>query len=156
MSEKFLDRLKQILDRKLYSMPQEQREAERAASMAFMKKEFTQKALDDTYNVLRQHAAGIVYTIESRLVGRKKAFERPSEERFTITLETVRATVEQKEDHLLATITKGDPPDETRTLTFPARVREDSIILTRADSPMSIYPDDVLGDILEAVIDLVD
>ncbi|MFQ6672725.1 MAG: hypothetical protein ACE5KY_05445 [Candidatus Tectimicrobiota bacterium] len=156
MSEKLLDRLKQVLDRKLFGMSEEQREAERTASMAFMKQQFAKKALDDTFNVLRQNAAGITYTIESKLVDRKKAFERPGEERFTITLGTVRATVERKDDHLLATITKGDPPDETRVLTFPARVREDSIILSRADSPMSIYPDDVLGDVLEAMIELVD
>ncbi|MFQ6673098.1 MAG: hypothetical protein ACE5KY_07340, partial [Candidatus Tectimicrobiota bacterium] len=129
MSEKLLDRLKQVLDRKLYGMPEEQRESERAASMSHMKKQFAKKALDDTFDALRQNAAGIAYTIESKLVGRKKAFERPSEERFAITLGTVKATVELQDDQLVATITKDGHPDETRTLAFPTRLREDSIIL---------------------------
>ncbi|MDA2915623.1 hypothetical protein MYX64_02075 [Nitrospinae bacterium AH_259_B05_G02_I21] len=156
MSEKLIDRLKQALDRKIYGMPKEQWEAELAAGVAFMKKHFAKIAFNDIFNFLKQNAAGIAYTIESKLVGRNKTFKRTGEESFLISLGTVRASVELKEDHIAATITKGDPPDETRTLTFHATVQNGSIFLTRADSPMSIYPDDALGDILEAMIELVD
>ena len=156
MSEKFLDRLKQILDKKLYSMPQEQREAELAAGDTFVKKHFSQMAFNDIFNLLKQNAAGIAFTIESKLVGRSKSYERTSDESFIITVDAVQANVELKEGYISATITKGDPPEETRTLTFRGTVQDGSIFLTRADSPMSISPDDALGDIMEAVIDLVD
>ncbi len=156
MSEKFLDRLKQILDGKLYSMPQEQREAELAAGDTFVKKHFSQMAFNDIFNLLQQNAAGIAFTIESKLVGRSKSYERLSDESFIIIVDSVQANVELKEGYIDATITKGDPPEETRTLTFRATMLDGSIFLTRAESPMSIYPDDALGDIMEAVIDLVD
>ncbi len=156
MSDKLIDRLKQALDRKIYGLPTEQREAALAASDAFTKKHFSQMAFTDIFNLLQQNAAGIAFTIESKLVGRLKSFERKSDEHFTITLGAVQASVELKDDSIAATITKGDPPDETRTLAFNASLQEGSIFLTRTDSPMSIYPDDALGDILEAIIELVD
>ncbi len=156
MSEKLIDRLKQVLDRKIYGFPTEQRDAELAASDAFVKKHFSQMAFNDIFNLLKQIATGIAFTIESKLVGRSKSYERLSDESFIIIVDSVQANVELKEGYIDATITKGDPPEETRTLTFRATVQDGSIFLTRAESPMSIYPDDALGDIMEAVIDLVD
>ena len=156
MTEKLTNRLKEILDRKLFNMPKEQRERELAAGEAFMKQQFLQMAFNDIFNLLQQNAAGIAFAIESKLVGRSKSFERISDESFSITLGSVKALVELKDDHIAATITKGSPPDESRTLTFHASIQDGSIFLTRADSPMSVYPDDVLGDILEVLIELVD
>jgi hypothetical protein len=156
MSDKLIDRLKKALDRRVYGLPTEQREAELAASDTFVKKHFAQMAFNDIFNFMQQNAAGIAFTIESKLVGRSKSFERESDEHFIIMLGTVKANVELNEDSITATITKGDPPTETRSLTFNASLQDGSIFLTRAESPMSIYPDDALGDILEAMIELVD
>lgn len=156
MSEKLIDRLKQVLDRKIYGLPTEQREAELAASDTFTKRHFSQMAFTDIFNLMQQNAAGIAFTIESKLVGRTKSVDRKSDEHFTITLGAVQASVELKDSSIASTITKGDPPTESRSLTFNASLQEGSIFLTRAESPMSIYPDDALGDILEAMIELVD
>ncbi len=110
MSEKVLDRLKQVLDKKLYSMPPEQRDAELAAGDTFVKNHFSQMAFNDIFNLLQQNAAGIAFTIESKLVGRSKSFERTSDESFIIAVDAVQANVELKDGYIDATITKGDPP----------------------------------------------
>lgn len=156
MSEKLLSRLREALDDKLYSMPKKQREAELAAGESFMKSQFIEMAFNDIYELLKKNAAGIAFAVESKLVGRTKNFERLSEESFKITIGSVNALVEKKEEHIAATISKGDPPKESKSLTFHATVQDGSIFLTRAESPMSIYPNDVLGDILVAMIHLVD
>jgi hypothetical protein len=156
MSDKLIDRLKQALEKKIYGLPPEQRDAELAAGDVFVKRHFAQMAFNDIFNLLKQNAAGIAFTIESKLIGRSKSFEQKSDEHFIITLGTVQASVELDDESIAATITKGDPPAETRTLVFNASLQDGSIFLTRADSPMSIYPDDALGDILETVIELVD
>lgn len=156
MSDKLIKRMKEVLDQKLYSMPKEQREAEQTAGEAFMREQFAQMAFNDIFEHLQKNAAGIAFAIESKLVGRQKAFERVSDGQFKLTLGSVTADVELRGDQIAATITKGDPPAETEELTFHATVQDGSIFLTRTESPMSIYPDDVLGDILEAMIKLVD
>lgn len=156
MKDKLSTRLRAVLDKKIYSMPKEQREREMAASDAFMKKQFIQMAFNDIFDFLKQNAAGIAFAIESKLVGRSKSFERISDESFKINIGSVDALVELKEDRISATITKGAESPPKLTLDFFAKLQDGSIFLTRAESPMSIYPDDALGDILEAVIELVD
>lgn len=156
MSDKLIDRLKEALDKKLYNMPDEQREAERKAGEAFMRKQFAHMAFNDIFEYLKKNAAGIAFAIESKLVGRKKSFEQISEEKLNLLIGTVSADIELKDDRIAVTISKGDPPQETRELSFYARVQDGSIFLTRADSPISIYPDDVLGDILEVMVEMVD
>lgn len=156
LGEKFLDRLKQALDKKLYGMPKEQREVELAGGEAFMKRRFAEMAFNDIFNILQKNAAGIAFAIESKLVGRSKSFERTGEENFLVTLGEVRASVELKEDHVAVSVTKGEPAEDARTLAFHATMQDGSIFLTRAESPISIYPDDALGDILEAMIEMVD
>lgn len=156
MSDKLINRLKEALDRKLYNMPDEQREAERKAGEEFMRKQFAHMAFNDVLEYMKKNAAGIAFAVESKLVGRKKSFEQVNEEKLNLTIGTVSADMELKDDHIAVTITKGDPPKDTRELSFYARVQDGSIFLTRADSPISIYPDDVLGDILEVMIEMVD
>jgi hypothetical protein len=85
-----------------------------------------------------------------------KNFERVDDGTFKITIGPVTATVKEHEDHIVADVSKDDPPEETRSLTFHATVQDGSLFLTRAESPMSIYPDDVLGDIFVAMIEMVD
>lgn len=156
MSEKLINRLKVALDHKLYSMTKEQRDAEQVASEAFMREQFAHMAFNDIFEYLQKNAAGIAFAIESKLVGRKKSFERVSDGEFHLILGSVKAAVELRGDHIAANITKGELPEDKLELAFHATVQNGSIFLTRAESPMSIYPDDVLGDILEAMIELVD
>lgn len=156
MTEKLMERLRQSLERKLSSMTAEMRQAERARSETALKKRLARMALRETYNLLQRTAPEIGMTIETKLAERGFRFDRTGDESFTLSLGPVEASVEVKDDHLEATITRGDPPEETRRLSFQAIIRDGALFLTRAESPISIYPDDVLGDILEAVIEMVE